>query len=306
MRVVALAGTLPVVAMIGVANAPSSASASTLASSEPSAVVTGDAACTADGTYSITWTVHTSGIPDGDEAEVKVITPENAWLYEWAQHSANHGLPALPPNASFTWVQTGVAGSTTTAHVTFQIDWHSYSHDPEGVLTLTGDCTAPPPPPTDVLPETTTSSVDDTSCSTGFVTTTTTTTTYSWMPSNTSRPVAIPTTTTSTSSRAATAVECPLPPVDPPVPPLPPVDPPVPPITPDPPTTPVAPATTTATTPASTSTTAHTGIASASPARKQLASTGVDARLVGVTALVLLTAGIMAVSVAVIRRRGPQ
>jgi hypothetical protein len=303
---VALAGILPGAAMIGVAGAPPSASAATLTSA-PSAVVTGDAACAADGTYSITWTVQTSGIPDGDEAEVKVITPENAWLYEWAQHSANHGLPALPPNASFTWVQTGVAGTTTTAHVTFQIDWHSYSHDPEGVLTLTGDCTTPPPPPTDVLPETTTSSIDDTSCSTGLVTTTTTTTTYSWMPSSTSRPVATPTTTTSTSTRATTAVECPVPPVDPPVPPVdppvPPVDPPVPPvdppITPDPPVTPNPP--TILASPTTTS--AHTGVTSAPPARQQLASTGVDTRLLGVGALVLLTGGIMAASTAVIRRR---
>jgi len=306
MSAIALAGVLPVAALIGVASVPSSASASTLTSLEPSAVITGDAACTADGTYTITWTVQTSGIPDGDEAEVKVITPENAWLYEWAQHTANHGLPALPPNASFTWVQTGVAGTTTTAHVTFQIDWHSYSHDPEGALTLTGDCATPPPPPTDVLPETTTSSVDNTSCSTGLVSTTTITTTYSWPPasnsstsstSSTSRAVAIPTTTTSTSSRAATATECPVPPVDPPTPPVDPPTPPVdPPITPDPPTTPVFPSTVT--------TTAHAGIASAVLARPQLASTGTDARLLGVGALALLTGGVMAAIAAVIRRRG--
>ena len=313
MMAVALAGMLPAAAMISLVGAPSSASASALTSG-PSAVVTGDAACTADGTYSITWTVQTSGIPGGDEAEVKVITLENAWLYEWAQHSANHGLPALPPNASFTWVQTGVAGTTTTAHVTFQIDWHSYSHDPGGVLTLTGDCTTPPPPPTDVLPETTISSLDDTSCSTGLVTTTTTTTAYSWVPSSTSRLVATPTTTSSTSTRATTAVECPIPPVDPPVPPVdppvPPVDPPVPPIDPpvppvDPPITPDPPVTSKPQTilASPVTTTTHAGVTSAPPTRQQLANTGVDARLLGVGVLVLLTGGVMAASTAVIRRR---
>lgn len=121
-------------ALVGVA-APASAH---------SANVMGNAVCQADGTYTITWKVQTSNVPSYTEGEVKVIHPVNEWLFEWTEHHANHGLPALKPNASFTWVQTGVDGNAEQASATFQIDWKDgYSHDPSKVITLAGDCAKP-------------------------------------------------------------------------------------------------------------------------------------------------------------------
>lgn len=141
-----LATTALSLGMIGLIATPASAH---------TADVSGAAICQTDGTYAITWTVDTSNVPSNTEGEVKVISPVNIWLYEWAEHSANHGLAALTPNADFTWVQTGVPGNSTQANVMFQIDWKDgFSHDPTGKVTLAGDCTPdiPEEPPVDVCP----------------------------------------------------------------------------------------------------------------------------------------------------------
>ena len=66
---------------------------------------------------------------------------------------------------------------------------------------------------------------------------------------------------------------------------------------PEPPTTHTSPVVTTART-------GVTPVAPVVPERQQLASTGVDSRLLGLSALVLLTGGIIAAISAVIRRRG--
>jgi outer membrane biosynthesis protein TonB len=278
----AIAAALPAGALMSVAAAPSSASATTAG---PSATVTGTANCEADGTYTITWTVQTSGIPEGDEAEVKVITPDNLWLFEWAQHFANHQLPALQPNASFQWVQTGVSPTTTTAHVTFQIDWHSYSHDPEGVLTLTGDCATTPPVTPPVTPEPPVT------------------------PPVTPEP---PVTPPVTPEPPVTPPVTPEPPVTPPATPEPPVTPPVTPespVTPTPPVAPELPSTVTAPS-APQLPTAYTTVVTPQPTAavpvtttKNLAETGLDGRSLGITALVLLTAGLMAAGTMFVRRR---
>lgn len=124
------------------------------AASAHSADITGVAECQPDGTYTVVWTGDTYNVPANEEAEVKVITPENLWLHEWAEHYANHGLTPLAPNASFTWTQTGIHGDATSAGVTFQIDWHGHSSDPTGTVKLPGDCATPEPEITYVTPQT--------------------------------------------------------------------------------------------------------------------------------------------------------
>lgn len=137
------------------------------------AVVTGVAECQEDGTYTVVWTVALSNYGDHQEIDLKVIShsPDSkingvdgqVWLYEWAEHSANHGLPPFPENGVATYTQTGIPGSATQAKSTVQFDWkNGPSGDPEGNVTLPGDCepTGEPPveeppteePPVDVCP----------------------------------------------------------------------------------------------------------------------------------------------------------
>lgn len=72
-----------------------------VAASAHSAEITATSSCTPDGKNQlVNVTVQTSNVPGHTEGEVKVIEPGNYWLYEWAEHHANHGLPALAPNAS--------------------------------------------------------------------------------------------------------------------------------------------------------------------------------------------------------------
>lgn len=129
--------TIGALALAGALAVPLSASAH-------SAEVTGTSACTPDGTSQIvTVTVRTSNVPGNTEGEVKVIEPGNYWLYEWAEHHANHGLPALAPNASFTY-QLTVPANAKSVKTTVQIDWKDgFSHDPSATIPLPGNCTAP-------------------------------------------------------------------------------------------------------------------------------------------------------------------
>lgn len=116
-----------------------------------SADVVGTAICQSDGNITVQWEVQTYNVPEGEEGEVKVIDaspiPANLWLYEWAEHKANHGLDPLAPNARFNWTQTGIPNTAKTASVTFQIDWHGHSSDPTATIPLPDDCTPPVEPP---------------------------------------------------------------------------------------------------------------------------------------------------------------
>jgi hypothetical protein len=110
------------------------------AASAHDAGISGTSVCQDDGTQLVTVTVTTSNVPGDALGEVKVITPENRWLFEWPEHAANHGLPPLAANASFTYDLT-VAGDATSVATSVQIDWSDgYSHDPGTTIDLPGDC----------------------------------------------------------------------------------------------------------------------------------------------------------------------
>lgn len=125
----------------------------------PTATLTGDATCEANGTWSVIWTGTLANYGSLSEVDIKVIkhlpagslingVDAQVWLYEWIEHNANHNLPPFPENGVFTYTQTGIPGSATSATSAYQYDFKGGpSGDPETTITLTGDCTPPPPPP---------------------------------------------------------------------------------------------------------------------------------------------------------------
>jgi len=142
---------------------------STAPANAHTAIVTGVAECQPDGTYTVAWTVTLSNYGDHQEIDLKVIyhSPTGSlidgidgqvWLYEWTEHSANHGLPQFPPSGIATYTQTLIPGTATEAKSTVQFDWKDGpSGDPDGKVILPGDCmpTEEPPieePPGELIP----------------------------------------------------------------------------------------------------------------------------------------------------------
>jgi hypothetical protein len=81
--------------------------------------LSGAATCQTDGTFSIMWTNHTSGVPDGDTATLSLTA-----------HSPVDGtVPAgalttdLGPNEDYSFEQTGIGGDETAASVSVHIVW---------------------------------------------------------------------------------------------------------------------------------------------------------------------------------------
>lgn len=122
------------------------------------AVLSGIAACQEDGTYKVNWTVTLSNYGDHQEIDLKVIqhSPSGSlingvdgqvWLYEWVEHSANHGLPPFPPGGIATFTQTNIPGTATSAKTMVQYDWkNGPSGDPVKEINLPGDCEPENPP----------------------------------------------------------------------------------------------------------------------------------------------------------------
>lgn len=138
-------------AAVGVA-APASAHDSTLS---------GTAVCETDGTYTVTWTYNATNVPNGQEAETKVMTTSPSgtvlsgtdgvlkggqlYLSVWTDHKVNvPGAPVRTGNWTATFTQSGVPGTSTSAGVMVQTDWKDgASQDPTGKVVLTGDCSIP-------------------------------------------------------------------------------------------------------------------------------------------------------------------
>lgn len=120
----------------------------------PSVTLTGVAECdTSTGTYQVTYTgTAVNADPNTAEIDIKVIdaTPSGTlingqsgqvWLYEWVEHYANHNLPPFPVGGQFTFLQTGIPGTATSASATIQYDYKGGpSGDPKATVELGGDC----------------------------------------------------------------------------------------------------------------------------------------------------------------------
>ena len=107
------------------------------------ATITGSAGCASDGTYSVTWTVTTSGVPAAQSATVSQVGV--------SPYTPVSGLPAtVSGDASVTFVQSDIPAGDTQASEDVLVTWGDTSvSPPTGYATLTGTCNpSPPPPPT--------------------------------------------------------------------------------------------------------------------------------------------------------------
>jgi hypothetical protein len=121
----------------------------------PKATLSGVATCQADYTYSVLWTGTLSDYGALSEVDIKVIkhlpagslingVDAQVWLFEWAEHSANHGLTSFPDGGVFTYTQTGIPGTATLATSSYQYDFKGGpSGDPEVTIELPGNCKPP-------------------------------------------------------------------------------------------------------------------------------------------------------------------
>ncbi len=134
--------TVAVVGIIGFT--PVSAGAS-------DATITGSASCASDGTYSVTWSVTTSGVPAGQSATVSQVGV--------SPYTPVSGLPAtVSGDASVSFVQSDIPASDSQASEDVLVTWGDTSvSPPTGYATLAGTCNpSPPPPPTTTATTTTT------------------------------------------------------------------------------------------------------------------------------------------------------
>ncbi|NNC13473.1 hypothetical protein HII28_16520 [Planctomonas sp. JC2975] len=155
--VIGAAALLATGAVVGIA-APASAH---------TGAVKGTAQCQTDGTYTVTWTYTQTQTPNGDEADVKVIThsPEPStlyasavgvshpvdgqlWLNAWRSHQnsgGQSGIPARTGNWTASFTQSEIKGSAKAAEVAVQTDWRGWkSADSGGTVQLGGDCAVAP------------------------------------------------------------------------------------------------------------------------------------------------------------------
>jgi hypothetical protein len=104
------------------------------------------------GTYAISWTGKTDAVPYGMVATVTVTThtPTDSTVPSTVTST-------LPPNADYSFTQTGVAGDATQATVATHIVWTgktTFAANAYGSLTVGGDCKTQvtPAPPTESTP----------------------------------------------------------------------------------------------------------------------------------------------------------
>jgi hypothetical protein len=104
------------------------------------AAITGSASCASNGTYSVTWTVTTSGVPAGQSATVSQVGV--------SPYTPVSGLPAtVSGDASVTFVQSNIPASDSQASEDVLVTWGDTSvSPPTGYATLAGTCNPPPPP----------------------------------------------------------------------------------------------------------------------------------------------------------------
>jgi hypothetical protein len=105
------------------------------------ATITGSAGCASDGTYSVTWTVTTSGVPAAQSATVSQVGV--------SPYTPVSGLPAtVSGDASVTFVQSNIPAGDSQASEDVLVTWGDASvSPPTGYATLAGTCNPSPPPP---------------------------------------------------------------------------------------------------------------------------------------------------------------
>jgi len=132
-------------------------SAASVAIVTPASAHTADTAaavtCEPDGSYSVLWVYTQTNTPDDTGTDVKVIThlPDGTLLNEQSgqlqlnaapEHAVNYpGVPTLLGNFQTSFVQTGIPGTATTAHVGIQTDWLGWgATETDRDVTLPGTC----------------------------------------------------------------------------------------------------------------------------------------------------------------------
>jgi len=107
--------------------------------------LSGVAACRSDGTYAVTWTLTTTGVPVGDTAVVTAASVEPGSQLTGLPQSVVGDSTGTPVN------QRGVPGTALVADLTVDLHWtgtDTYDGTAEGTVVLAGTCRAVVTPPT--------------------------------------------------------------------------------------------------------------------------------------------------------------
>lgn len=149
-KVTAVAATLALAAGLTVAEAPTPASAHTVA-------LSGVVECNIETEMQvITWTFRQTNTPDGVETDVKIMNyvasewgagQDESWVNAWFEHVNGRDVTTKTGNFESTVIQYLPGTATGVQNARMQIDYKSgyNSQYANGSVTLTGDCSDPDP-----------------------------------------------------------------------------------------------------------------------------------------------------------------